>query len=123
MANSIASPLAGKTILITRAALQSGELFEELSARGAIVKLLPLISFATPEDYAPMDAALKSIESFDWIFFTSANAVQAVERRGEELGRSLNALSEVAACCGGRSSYFGSGGSGWIFCRVCGGGT
>ena len=42
-----------------------------------------------------MDAALKSIESFDWIFFTSANAVQAVERRGEELGRSLNALPKL----------------------------
>ena len=95
MANSIASPLAGKTIIITRAAQQSGGLFEELSARGATVKLLPLISFAAPLDYAPMDAALSSIELFDWIFFTSANAVQAVERRGEELGRSLNALPKL----------------------------
>jgi uroporphyrinogen-III synthase len=95
VANPIASPLAGKTIIITRAAQQSSELFEELSARGAAVKLLPLVSFAAPEDFAPMDAALNSIESFDWIFFTSSNAVQAVEVRGEELGRSLNALPKL----------------------------
>ena len=95
MADTIASSLVGKTIIITRAELQSSELFEELSARGATVKLLPLVSFAAPEDYAPMDAALSSIDSFDWIFFTSSNAVQAVERRGEELGRSLNALPKL----------------------------
>jgi uroporphyrinogen-III synthase len=95
VANLIASPLAGKTIIITRAAQQSGELFEELSARGANVKLLPLVSFAAPEDYAPIDAALSSIDAFDWVLFTSSNAVQALERRGEELGRSLNALAKL----------------------------
>ncbi len=95
MADTIASSLVGKTIIITRAELQSGELFEELTARGATVRLLPLISFAAPQDYAPMDAALSSIDAFDWVIFTSSKAVQALERRGEELGRSLNALAKL----------------------------
>lgn len=89
VAEMIGSPLAEKIVVVTRAAMQSHELYEELNARGAIVKLLPLVSFVPPENYDALDAALSSIESFDWILFTSANAVQAVERRGEELARDL----------------------------------
>lgn len=95
MAKVTDAPLAGKTVVVTRAAMQSSELFEELSARGAIVKLLPLVSFAPPQDYGPMDAALAAIVSFDWVLFTSANAVQALERRGEQLGVDLNALKKL----------------------------
>jgi uroporphyrinogen-III synthase len=80
------SPLAGKIVIVTRAEAQSGEICEALKARSATAKLLPLISFAPPENCAEMDAALTSIASFDWVLFTSVNAVQAVERRGEHLG-------------------------------------
>ena len=86
MAETVTSPLAGKTVVVTRAAAQSGRLLEELTARHANVKLLPLVSFAPPQDFAAMDAALTCLDSFDWIIFTSANAVQAVERRRRELG-------------------------------------
>lgn len=85
MGETVASPLAGKTVVVTRAAGQSGKLVEELSARQARVIQLPLLSFAPPEDFAAMDAALARMDSFDWIIFTSANAVQAVERRMREL--------------------------------------
>jgi uroporphyrinogen-III synthase len=84
------SALREKIILVTRAAAQSGELCEELNARGARVRLLPLVSFAPPENYDVLDAALTGIETFDWVLFTSVNAVQAVERRGNELNRGLN---------------------------------
>jgi uroporphyrinogen-III synthase len=76
-----ASPLAGKTVVVTRAEGQSEELCAELRTRGANVKLLPLIAFASPESFAELDGALKGIETFDWVLFTSANAVQAVLRR------------------------------------------
>jgi uroporphyrinogen-III synthase len=95
VADAIASPLNGKVVIVTRAAAQSNQLCEELNVRGAIVKLLPLVSFAPPENYDELDAALSTIETFDWILFTSANAVQAVERRGEELGRVLDALAKL----------------------------
>jgi len=95
VANATESPLAGKIVVVTRAAAQNNELCEELSARGAQARLLPLISFAPPESYDAMDAALNSIEAFDWVLFTSANAVQAVERRGEELGRNLSTVAKL----------------------------
>jgi uroporphyrinogen III methyltransferase / synthase len=91
----MASPLGGKVVIVTRAETQSNELCEELKARGAIVKRLPLISFAPPENYDGLDAALSGIETFDWILFTSANAAQAVERRGEQLGLCFHALAKL----------------------------
>jgi uroporphyrinogen III methyltransferase/synthase len=81
--------LAGKRIVITRAALQSSELFEKLSGSGAIPILLPLVTFAAPEDYAPLDTALLQWSRFDWVMFTSAYAVQAVVSRAERKGRVL----------------------------------
>src|SRR5256884_3855042 len=64
-------------------------LAKELSARGAIPVVLPLVSFADPEDFAPFDRAIAEIQQFDWIVLTSAQAVRAVVKRGEELERSL----------------------------------
>jgi uroporphyrinogen III methyltransferase/synthase len=81
--------LAGKRIVITRSAAQSEALARELSARGAIPVVLPLVTFADPEDFAPLDAAIAEIERFDWIIFTSAQAVRAVAKRSEEMKRSL----------------------------------
>ena len=89
MAEASQSGLSGKRIVITRAAVQSEALARELSARGAIPVVLPLVSFADPEDFAPLDAAITEIQRFDWIIFTSAQAVRAVVKRGEELKRSL----------------------------------
>jgi uroporphyrinogen-III synthase len=89
------SPLAGKIVVVTRAEAQSGEICEALKARGATARLLPLVSFAPPENCEEMDAALKEIASFDWVLFTSANAVSAVERRAEQLGLRLDATVKL----------------------------
>jgi uroporphyrinogen-III synthase len=100
LADPPASPLAGKRIVITRAALQSSELFEKLSGSGAIPILLPLVSFAAPEDYAPLDAALRQWSHFGWVMFTSAYAVQAVLVRAANLGRNLTKNSPSIAVVG-----------------------
>ena len=89
MAEASPSALAGKRIVITRSAAQSEALARDLSARGAIPVVLPLVSFADPEDFAPLDAAIAGIDRFDWIILTSAQAVRAVVKRSEELKRSL----------------------------------
>lgn len=81
MAEAAASSLAGKYIVITREALQSAKLAEEFRQRGAIPMLLPLIAFALPEDCVLLDAALAEFEKFEWIIFTSENAVRAVVQR------------------------------------------
>jgi uroporphyrinogen III methyltransferase / synthase len=89
VAKAISSSLTGKRVLITRAAAQSEALARELSARGAIPVVRPLVSFADPEDFVPVDAAINEIEQFDWMILTSAQAVRALVKRGAELKRSL----------------------------------
>ena len=42
---------------------------------GAEAVLLPLVRFLEPENTAEMDQAIRSLDSFDWLIFTSANAV------------------------------------------------
>ena len=90
MGEASSTGLAGKRIVITRAAAQSEALARELIVRGAIPVVLPLVSFAEPEDSAPLDAAIAEIQQFDWMMLTSAQAVRAVIKRGEELKLSLN---------------------------------
>jgi uroporphyrinogen III methyltransferase/synthase len=84
------SVLSGKRVVITRAARQSVELVESLGRLGAVPVLLPLVAFSAPEDYGPMDAALDRLEQFDWIIFTSENAVRAVVKRAEVRGSLRN---------------------------------
>jgi len=83
------SPLAGKRVVITRSATQSEAIAKELSARRAIPVMLPLVAFADPEDFAPLDSAIAQMEQFDWIIFTSAQAVRAVMKRSSELMKPL----------------------------------
>jgi uroporphyrinogen III methyltransferase/synthase len=89
VAETIPSALAGKRIVITRAAAQSEALARELSVRGALPVVLPLVSFAEPEDVARLDEAIEKIEQFDWMILTSAQAVRAMMQRGADLGRPL----------------------------------
>jgi uroporphyrinogen-III synthase len=82
--------LSGKRVVITRAARQSVELVENLGKLGAVPILLPLVAFSAPEDFGPMDAALDRLEQFDWIIFTSENAVRAVVKRAGVRGNLRN---------------------------------
>ena len=89
--------MAGKRVIVTRAIEQTSDLNARLTERGAIPISLPLVSFASPEDYAPLDAALSQLRSFDWIIFTSANAVHAVTSRAAQLGIDLAALIRASS--------------------------
>lgn len=64
-------------IVITRAAHQADELAEPLRALGAEIILLPMISIAPPSDPKPLMHAARHADDYDWIVFTSANAVHA----------------------------------------------
>jgi uroporphyrinogen III methyltransferase/synthase len=72
--------------VITRAEAQSGELIEALSLRGAIPMVMPLVEFAAMEDYEALDGALTEVENYDWLLFTSVNAVHAVSKRQQTFG-------------------------------------
>src|SRR5690242_19723671 len=78
--------LAGRRIVVTRAPEQSKELRERLEELGAEVLLLPLVRFLEPENMRDLDRAIRSLDKFDWLIFTSTNAVTFFLRRCRALG-------------------------------------
>ena len=94
-----AAPLAGRRVLVTRAAHQAGRLSEGLRALGAEPVEVPVLEIRPPLDSAPLDAALRQLDAYDWLIFTSANAVRAVVERSAALGLSFasQATPKVAA--------------------------
>ncbi len=79
-------PLSGRRILVTRAAHQAGKLSEALRALGADPVEVPVIEMRPPVSYDPLDRALLRLNQYDWLIFTSANAVRAVAERNAALG-------------------------------------
>ena len=75
--------LTARRILITRAPHQASELADTLRTLGAIPILIPTIEIAAPTSYAALDAALTCLRTYDWLVFTSANAVEAFHRRAQ----------------------------------------
>ncbi len=68
--------LAGKTILITRATSQSADLRTRLENLGARVIECPTIQIVPPKTWKPVDDAIRRLDSYQWLLFTSANAVE-----------------------------------------------
>jgi uroporphyrinogen-III synthase len=75
-----ATPLAGKQIVVTRPQQNPGEPRDELTAEleraGAILIIAPAIKLAPVEDNTALYAALEKLDTYDWLVFTSANAVE-----------------------------------------------
>ena len=76
-----AAPLEGKRVAVLRAEAQGRELCDRLRSLGAEPVSCPVIEIAPPASYDPLDSALAATEGYDWIVFTSANAVEAVADR------------------------------------------
>jgi uroporphyrinogen III methyltransferase / synthase len=83
-------PLAGKRIVVTRAREQAHDFIQYLREMGAEVLLMPTVAFAPPDDWAPVDAALQQSAQFDWVLFTSRNAVGFFCQRWRELELDLD---------------------------------
>jgi len=71
------SPLFGKRILITRARDDADALAERLRSIGAEPLIAPTIAIEPPDDPEPARAAARTLESRDWVVFTSRNGVDA----------------------------------------------
>ncbi len=70
--------LTARRIVVTRAAAQSAALMDKLRAAGALPVATPAIQILAPEQPAPLYAAAAQLGSFDWVVFTSSNAVRAL---------------------------------------------
>jgi uroporphyrinogen III methyltransferase/synthase len=88
-----ARPLAGRTVVVTRAAAQAQRFTQLLEAAGARVIEAPAIVIGPPASWEPLDAALAALDTFTWIVFTSTNGVLMVDRRLAALGLGWPALA------------------------------
>ncbi len=90
MTTNIPKSLTGKTVIITRSQEQSSELSALLEKTGAKVLDMPALVIGDPNSWEPLDQALIELESFHWLIFSSANGVNAVEKRLNIIGKSLS---------------------------------
>ena len=81
--------LAGKRVLVTRAAHQAGKLSEGLRELGAEPVEVPVLEIQPPASFALLDRALGALGSYDWLILTSANTVRVIQERSKALGLAL----------------------------------
>jgi len=90
----------GRRVLVTRAAAQSGKLSEALRAIGIVPVDVPVLEIQPPESYHALDAALRELNQYDWLLFTSMNSVVSFQVRAMDLGVSLTDLKPQIAAVG-----------------------
>jgi uroporphyrinogen III methyltransferase/synthase len=67
--------LQGRRIAVTRPAAQAEGLLAGLSRLGAQPVHCPTIRITEPDDPTPFRQAVRQLDSYDWVVFTSANGV------------------------------------------------
>lgn len=78
-------PLFGKTAIVTRSRAQASDLSERFVELGAEVLEFPTIRITDPEDWEPVDEAIRNLAVYDWVVFTSVNGVDQFFGRLEEM--------------------------------------
>lgn len=88
-------PLFGKRIVVTRAAQQSSVLTDRLAELGADVLEMPAMKIARL-DLAPLRAEMAALEGYQWLIFTSQNAVSIFWEQLLGSGRDARALAGLS---------------------------
>jgi uroporphyrinogen III methyltransferase / synthase len=98
--------LYGWTVLVPRTKDQAGEMSERLTAHGALPIEVPTIAVEPPRSPAQMERAVKGLVDgrYQWVVFTSTNAVRAVWEKFGEFGLDARAFSGVKIACVGEST-------------------
>lgn len=91
-------PLFGKRVVVTRSREQASFLSKQISLLGGEPIEFPTIKIVPPENFAPLDEAIKNIASFNWLIFTSVNGVKFFFRRLHQLKRDIRDLKGVNLC-------------------------
>ena len=89
--------LYGWTVLVPRTKDQAGEMSDRLVSHGALPIEVPTIAVEPPRSPAQMERAVKGLVDgrFQWVVFTSTNAVRAVWEKFNEFGLDARAFSGV----------------------------
>lgn len=88
-------PLYGWRVLVPRTKEQSQSLAARLRMYGAVSEEVPTISVEPPRNPQQMDKAVRGLVEgrYEWVAFTSVNAVKAVREKFEEYGLDARAFS------------------------------
>ncbi|MCE5194836.1 MAG: uroporphyrinogen-III synthase [Nitrospiraceae bacterium] len=85
-------------ILITR---EDSAEFDPLRNFGAEIIKFPCIEIIPPENYDALDNAIEKIETYDWIIFTSRNAVKYFIKRFSALNKEIELIKKIKVCAVG----------------------
>ena len=96
-----ARPLFGRRVLVTRPRGQAVELVDRLTILGAEAIEAPLIRIEPPDDLGPLRDAAAAPDAFDWIVFTSMNAVDAFMKALLDGKRDVRILKGPCLCAVG----------------------
>ena len=90
-----ARPLFGRTVLVTRPHDGARAMRDRLEESGARVLAAPAIKISDPADWAPVDAAIASLDRYRWLVFSSANGVHYFLHRLIDTGHDMRRLGGV----------------------------
>jgi uroporphyrinogen III methyltransferase/synthase len=99
-------PLFGWRVLVPRTKDQADEVCELLRARGAVPEQVPTIAVEPPRTPQQMERAVKGLVTgrYQWIGFTSVNAVRAIREKFEEYGLDARAFAGVKVAAVGEQT-------------------
>lgn len=88
-------PLFGWRIVITRSAGQNQLLAERIRALGGEPLEFPMVKIVPPKRGQQMDQALKRVDQFDWLVFTSVHGVKFFLQRMKEMNIDIRRLGRA----------------------------
>src|SRR5690606_32482934 len=101
-----AAALYGWRVLVPRTKDQAGAMTERLAIHGATAEEVPTIAVEPPRSPTQMERAVKGLVDgrYQWVVFTSTNAVRAVWEKFGEFGLDARAFSGVKIACVGQAT-------------------
>ena len=99
-------PLFGWQVLVPRTKTQAGALSAQLVQYGAVAHEVPTIAVEPPRTPQQMERAIKGLVTgrYEWIAFTSRNAVKAVREKFEEYGLDARAFAGIKVAAVGEQT-------------------
>ncbi len=88
-------PLFGWRVLVPRTKDQAGPMLSALGSHGAVAYEVPTIAVEPPRTPQQMEKAIRGLVEgrYEWVAFTSVNALRAVREKFEEYGLDARAFS------------------------------
>ena len=99
-------PLFGWRVLVPRTKEQAASVSERLRSYGAVPQVVPTIAVEPPRAPQQMERAIKGLVTgrYQWIAFTSANAVRAVREKLEDYGLDARAFAGIKVAAVGEQT-------------------